>query len=66
MDNLDVALLDDELHAEIQMVTELMEAANQSAGRLNPQLIDALLGFGQPTYVPSQVASQSSQVPTAV
>lgn len=47
MDNLDVALLDDDLHAEIQMVTELIEAANLSAGRLSTQSIDALLGFGQ-------------------
>ena len=60
MDNLDVALLDDELHAEIQMVTELMEAANLSAGRLSPQVIDALLGFGQPAYAPSRVAARIS------
>ena len=44
MDSLDVRLLDDELQAEILMVTELMEAANLSAGPLTPQHIDAVLG----------------------
>jgi hypothetical protein len=43
MDSLDVRLLDDELQAEIQMVTELMEAANLSDGPLSPQFIDTVL-----------------------
>lgn len=46
MDSFDVPLLDDDLQAEIQMVTALIEAANLSDGPLSSQFIDTVLGFG--------------------
>jgi hypothetical protein len=69
MDSLDVRLLDDELQAEIQMVTELMEAANLSEGPLTPQHIDAVLGcvLAAPgpaaSTAPEQVAVGMSRLP---
>lgn len=43
MDRLDVPVHDDDLRAEIGLVTELIIAANQSDGPLCPRAIDAVL-----------------------
>ena len=45
MDRLDVDLYDDELRTEIQLVSDLMVAANESKERLCQPEIDALLGL---------------------
>lgn len=60
MDSLDVRLLDDELQAEIQMVAELIEAANLSEGPLAPWCVDAVLGLGAAASPPS-VATAKEQ-----
>lgn len=44
-DQFDVSLTDDQLLAEVELVTELIMAANASDGPLSQARIDSLLGL---------------------
>lgn len=50
MDRLDIDVYDDELQTEIQLVADLMIAANQADGRIAQTDVDALLGVCPEVY----------------
>ena len=50
MDRLDIDMYDDELQTEIQLVADLMIAANQANGRIGQTDVDALLGVCPGAY----------------
>lgn len=47
-DPFDVSLTDDELMAEVELLTQVIIAATESEARLTLDQIDAVLGVGQP------------------
>jgi hypothetical protein len=47
-DQFDVSLVDDDLLEEVELLTELMEAASGAEERLDPAEIDRILGVSVP------------------
>ena len=52
-DQFDVNLTDDDLIAEVELMTRLIMAANESEGRLDQADIDSLLGVDVPRQRPA-------------